>query len=103
MKTNFAQFNNPNPSLPRRADDSSMKESGQGRGGASPPGRTLSGKVMGSMSTPVSSAPMGGLGQNSRPPGLALNTAAPCREEWLGMNGRRSTGTGTEQGKPWRV
>jgi hypothetical protein len=103
MRTNFKQFNNPNPALPRRTDDASMKESGQTRGGPQPAGRNLAGKVMGSMSTPVSSAPMGGLGATTRPPGLPLNTAADCRVGWLGMDGRRTTGNGMEQGKPWRV
>ena len=103
MRTNLKQFNNPNPALPRRTDDASMKESGQTRGGPQPPGRNLAGKVMGSMSAPVTSERIPGLGATTRPPGLPLNAAADCRVGWLGMDGRRTTGTGTEQGKPWRV
>ena len=93
------QFQINNPGLPRRTDDASMQESGQGRGSPVPPGRTLSGKVMAPVMVPPMVDAMPGLGANSRPPGCALSS--DCGSRMLGMD-RRSNGNGMGQGKAWR-
>lgn len=99
MITNLSQFNTPNPALPRRTDDPSMRASQFDRGGPVPPSRTLAGKVAAPYTCPAPTDRMPGLGENSRPPGCALGSDGGSR--MLGMD-RRSNGNGMQRSKSWR-
>jgi hypothetical protein len=100
MITNLSQFNTPNPALPRRTDDPSLRASQFDRGGPVPPSRTLAGKVAAPMNVGDGMMPtMAGLGENSRPPGCALGSDGGSR--MLGMD-RRSNGNGMQRSKSWR-